>query len=146
VSTIKHPVKIKRRGKKLPDKKGVVVIERRNHPRFNLELPLDYLRINEKENYGGIVANASELGILVYLPEKMEMGTTLSTEIFYAHGLGLDSIKAIAKVVWADLPARKTWSEYRYGLQFQSIDKHNLSKLKNLFNEVGRTKNLKGKK
>jgi hypothetical protein len=136
---------MKRKGK-LPRKKGVVVIEQREQPRFNLELPLDYLRINEKENYGGIVANASELGVLVYLPEKMEMGTTLSTEIFYADGLKLDSIKAIAKVVWADMPARKTWGEYRYGLQFQSIDRQNLGKLKNLFKEVKKIKNLKGKK
>ena len=121
----------------------VSLSERRKHPRFNLELPLDYFQIDNKENYGGIVANASELGILVYLPEKMEIGTTLSTEIFYAKGLELDSIKAIGKVVWADLPARKTWGEHRYGLQFQSIDKQNLSKLKNLLKEVGKTKNQK---
>ncbi len=85
------------------------------------------------------------MGILVYLPEKMEVGTILSTEIFYAKGLELDSIKAIGKVVWADLAARKTWGEHRYGLQFQSIDKRNLSKLKNLLKEVGKAKNLIGK-
>ena len=127
----------------MPSKKGVVTIERRKHPRFNLELPLDYFRLEVKENYGGIVTNASELGILVYLPEKMEIGTTLSIEIFYAKGLELDSIKAIAKVVWADLAARKTWGEHRYGLQFQSIDKKNLHKLKNLFKEAGVVKKQK---
>jgi len=127
----------------MPSKKGVVTIERRKHPRFNLELPLDYFRLEVKENYGGIVTNASELGILVYLPEKMEIGTTLSIEIFYAKGLELDSIKAIAKVVWADLAARKTWGEHRYGLQFQSIDKKNLNKLKNLFKEAGVVKKQK---
>lgn len=135
--------KIKIKGKELRPKKGVVVIERRKLPRFNLELPLDYFRIENNGNYGGIVANASEMGILVYLPEKMEIGTALSTEIFYAKGLELDSIRAISKVVWADLPARKTWGEYRYGLQFQSIDKKNLSKLKNLFKEVGSSKKEK---
>ena len=145
MSALKRTTKMKRKGK-LPRKKGVVVIEKREQPRFNLELPLDYLRINKNENYGGIVGNASEIGVLVYLPEKMEMGTTLSTEIFYADGLKLDSIKAIAKVVWADLPARKTWGEYRYGLQFQSIDRQNIGKLKNLFREVKKIKNLKGKK
>jgi c-di-GMP-binding flagellar brake protein YcgR len=145
MSPTKHSKTIKRKGKKMPSKKGVVAIERRKHPRFNLELPLDYFRIDVKENYGGIVANASELGILVYLPEKMEMGTTLSIEIFYAKGLELDSITAIAKVVWADLAAKKTWGEHRYGLQFQSIDKRNLSKLKNLLKEVGKTKDLKRK-
>ena len=145
MSPVKHSKTIKRKGKKPPSKKGVVAIERRKHPRFNLELPLDYFRIDDKENYGGIVANASEMGILIYLPEKMEIGTTLKTEIFYAKGLELDSIKAIGKVVWTDLPARKTWGEHRYGLQFQSIDKRNLSKLKNLLKEVGRAKNLIGK-
>jgi c-di-GMP-binding flagellar brake protein YcgR len=129
----------------LPHKKGVVAIERRKHPRFNLELPLDYFRIEEKENYGGIVANASEFGILVYLPEKMEIGTTLRIEIFYARGVTLDTIKAVTKVVWADLPARKTWGERRYGLQFVSIDKQNLNKLKNLLKDVGKAKDVKGK-
>jgi len=145
VSPTKHPTTVKRKERRLSSKKGVVAIERRKHPRFNLELPLDYFRIEDKENYGGIVANASELGILVYLPEKMEIGTALSIEIFYAKGLELDTIKAITKVVWADLPARKTWGEYRYGLQFQSIDKRDLGKLKSLLTEVGRTKDVKRK-
>jgi len=143
VSPVKLSKTIKRKKEKSPSKKGVVAIERRKHPRFNLELPLDYFRIENKENYGGIVANASEMGILIYLPEKMEIGTLLSTEIFYAKGLELDSIRAVAKVVWADLPARKTWGEHRYGVQFQSIDKKNLSKLKNLFEEVGSAKKQK---
>jgi hypothetical protein len=143
VSPVKLSKTIKRKKEKSPSKKGVVAIERRKHPRFNLELPLDYFRIENKENYGGIVANASEMGVLIYLPEKMEIGTLLSTEIFYAKGLELDSIRAVAKVVWADLPARKTWGEHRYGVQFQSIDKKNLSKLKNLFEEVGSAKKQK---
>ena len=143
MSPVKLSKTIKRKKEKSPSKKGVVAIERRKHPRFNLELPLDYFRIENKENYGGIVANASEMGVLIYLPEKMEIGTLLSTEIFYAKGLELDSIRAVAKVVWADLPARKTWGEHRYGVQFQSIDKKNLSKLKNLFEEVGSAKKQK---
>ncbi len=143
MSPVKLSKTIKRKKEKSPSKKGVVAIERRKHPRFNLELPLDYFRIENKENYGGIVANASEMGILIYLPEKMEMGTILSTEIFYAKGLELDSIRAIVKVVWADLPARKTWGEHRYGVQFKSIDKKNLNKLKNLFEEVGSAKKQK---
>ncbi|MFB3885448.1 MAG: PilZ domain-containing protein [Thermodesulfobacteriota bacterium] len=131
---------IKAKGKKLLHKKGIVAIERRKHPRFNLELPLDYYRIEDKENYGGIVANASEMGILAYLPEKMELGTVLRTEIFYAKGLELDSIQATAKVVWTDLPARKTWGEHRYGLQIESVDRQNLKKLKDLFREVNSPK------
>jgi hypothetical protein len=133
--------KIAGRGKRaLPPKKGFVAIERRRQPRFCLELPLDYSQVNLKENYGGIVANASEMGILIYLPEKMEIGTTVSIEIFYARGLALDTIKAIGRLVWYDLAARKTWGEHRYGLRFESIDKQNFMKLKNLLKEVGKTR------
>ncbi|NWF93696.1 MAG: PilZ domain-containing protein [Syntrophaceae bacterium] len=125
---------------KLPFKKGIVAIERRQHPRLNLELPMDYVRVNSNENYGGIVANASEVGILVYLPEKVEMGTVLKIEIFYEKGAALDSIRAIARVVWYDLPARKRWGERRYGLRFKSIDKRNFDKLQKLLRERVKTK------
>ena len=53
---------------------GVLAIEKRKHPRFSVELPLDYSRVNGKETLGGMVANASEGGLLVYLPERIEMG------------------------------------------------------------------------
>jgi hypothetical protein len=45
------------------------------------------------------VANASEGGLLVYLPEVMKIGDLLKIEIFYASGLELNSVKAVAKVV-----------------------------------------------
>jgi len=44
-----------------------------------------------------MVANASEGGLLVYLPERMAMGAFLKIEIFYVKGLELDTIKAVAK-------------------------------------------------
>jgi c-di-GMP-binding flagellar brake protein YcgR len=115
-------------------KMGVLAIDRRKHPRFSVELPLDYCRVEGKETYGGIVANASEGGILVYLPERMEMGVVLKIEIFYVKGLELDTIKAIAKVVWSDLAVKASWGEYRYGLQFQYIDEKDFSRLMNLIN------------
>ena len=63
-------------------KMGVLAIEKRKHPRFSVELPLDYARVNGKETYGGMVANASEGGLLVYLPERIEIGSLLKIEIF----------------------------------------------------------------
>ncbi len=119
-------------------KLGVLAVDRRKHPRYSVELPLDYCRTEGKETYGGIVANASEGGILVYLPERMEMGAILKIEIFYVSGLELDTIKAIAKVVWSDLAAKASWGEYRYGLQFQHIDEKDFVRLMNLLKEIGK--------
>lgn len=116
---------------------GVLSIEKRKYPRFSVELPLNYSRTEGKEILGGMVANASEGGLLVYLPERMAMGAFLKIEIFYVKGLELDTIKAVAKVVWCDLAARDSWGEHRYGLQFQYIDEKDLSRLTTLLKEVG---------
>jgi c-di-GMP-binding flagellar brake protein YcgR len=119
-------------------KMGVLAIEKRKYPRFSVELPLDYSRVNGKETYGGMVANASEGGLLVYLPERIELGSLLKIEIFYVGGLELNTIKAVVKVVWADLAARESWGEHRYGLQFESIDEKDFNRLTTLIKEVGK--------
>ena len=124
-------------------KKGVLAIERRKHPRFFVELPLDYSRKGNKGDFGGIIQNASEEGVLVYLPEKLDLGELLKIEIYFAKGLELNTIQGIAKVVWTDLAARESWREHRYGLQFQSIQKGTLQRLKGLLKEVGETHKLK---
>jgi len=117
---------------------GVLSIEKRKYPRFSVELPLNYARAEGKDILGGMVANASEGGLLVYLPERIEIGGLLKIEIFYVRGLELDTIKAVAKVVWCDLGARESWGEHRYGLQFQYIEEKDFSRLTTLLKEVGK--------
>ena len=126
--------------KDLSSKKGIFVIERRRRPRYVVELPLDYSRITEKEDSQGIIANVNEGGILVYLPEKLQIGDLFKIKIFFAKELELNTIQAIAKVVWADLTARKSSGEYRYGLQLQSFYKGDLRKFKDLLREVDKTR------
>jgi c-di-GMP-binding flagellar brake protein YcgR len=118
-------------------KMGVLAVERRKHPRFSVELPLSYSRVNNKELFGGIVANASGGGVLVYLPERMEIGAVLKIEIFYLNGLELDAVKTIAKVVWSDLANRGSPGEHRYGLEFQYIDEKDYNRLLALLKEIG---------
>lgn len=119
-------------------KMGVLAIEKRKYPRFSVELPLDYSRVNGKGTLGGMVANASEGGLLVYLPERIELGAFLRIEIFYVKGLELDTIKAVARVVWSDMAARESWGEHRYGLQFENIDEKDFNRLSTLLKEVGK--------
>jgi len=121
----------------LQSKMGVLAVERRKHPRFSVELPLSYSRVNDKELFGGIVANASGGGILVYLPERMEIGAALKIEIFYLKGLELGTIETIAKVVWSDLANRGSLGEHRYGLEFQYIDEKDYNRLLALLKEIG---------
>jgi hypothetical protein len=120
------------------NKMGVLAIEKRKYPRFSVELPLDYSRVEGKGTYGGMVANASEGGLLVYLPERIEIGTLLKIELFYVRGLELDTIKAVVKVVWSDMAARESWGEHRYGLKFEYIDEKDFVRLTALLKEVGK--------
>ena len=147
MSPVKRPktTRKKTREKKTPSKKGVLAIDRRKHPRFTTELPLDYSRIDSGEDFGGIVANASKGGILVYLPERLEIGDRLKVEIFFAKESELNSIRGVVKVAWADLAADESWGEHRYGLQFQTIDKKHLDKLKILLKTAGEPLDVKKK-
>jgi hypothetical protein len=59
--------------------------------------------VESVERQGGVAANASKSGLLVYLPEAIFVGSLLKVEILFAKGSGLNSISATAKVVWSDL-------------------------------------------
>ena len=119
-------------------KEGVFLPERREHPRYILELPIDYSNLDGKERWG-IVADASEGGLLAYLPEVIEKGSVLKIEIFFRRGSELNTIKAMAKVVWSDSIDKKIWGEYKYGLAFQAFHKESLDKLINLLKDTGET-------
>ena len=95
--------------------------------------------MGREETHRGSAVNASEGGLLVYLPEAMEIGAVLKIGILFVKGFEQNVIQGIAKVVWSDLAAQKAWGEYRYGLKFQSFQEGDLQKLKTLLKEVGKT-------
>ena len=131
--------RIKQPSTRLRPARGFLLVEKRKHPRYRIELPFDYSVASRKAtDHWGFAADASEGGLLVYLPEKVEVGAILKIEMYYAKDLPLKKIKATAKVAWSDLAARESFCEYRYGLQLRSIGKGDLHKLKILLREVGK--------
>jgi c-di-GMP-binding flagellar brake protein YcgR len=118
-------------------REGIFLVERRSHPRISIELPFDYSLFEKGEDHRGILADASEGGLLVYLLEKIDVGSLLKIEILFSRGTELVTVEAIVKVVWSDLASRESWAEYRYGLQFLSFYRGDINKLKVLLKEVG---------
>jgi len=147
MSPRKHAATVRRKAKrsKRESKEGIFIVERRKDPRVTLELPMDY-SIESVDRYGGVAANASKGGLLVYLPEAIVVGTSLKIEILFAKGSELNSIRAIARVVWSDLAPKEIWGEYRYGLEFESFQEGDLQKLKRLLKEVGETRSRQREK
>ena len=115
---------------------GVLALEKRSQPRFNIELALDYAPIDESENLPGTVVNANEGGILVYLPERLAIGDLFKIRIFFPTELEFETIQAIAKVVWADCTTRNSSGDCRYGLELQSFLKGDLEKFRRLLKKV----------
>ena len=57
---------------------GIVNIERRIYPRFSVNLPIEYYRIDSSISHTGRGLNISEGGLLIYFPEEMDLSQYLS--------------------------------------------------------------------
>lgn len=110
---------------------GIVNIERRRYPRFSIDLPIEYYPNHSLVSHTGRAINASEAGLLVYLPEKMEIGQRLWMKLFFYSGFDLNTIQMLAEVVWVDIHLEEGWGDYRSGLKFIDISPEDLYRLKN---------------
>jgi len=114
-----------------------VTSEKRKHPRFSVDLPIKYGRTNLFFKYARAV-NASQGGLLLRLPEEMEVGQHLALKLFFPSQSELNTIKASVRVVWTDLHMRKDWSwDYQTGVRFVDICTEDMAVLKNFLIDIG---------
>ena len=138
MSTREYVTNVRRKRGKAQSREGIFIVERRKHPRFRVDLPLGYC-VENVERHGGVAANASKSGLLVYLPEAIFVGSLLKVEILFAKASGLNSISATAKVVWSDLAPEEESGAYRYGLKFESFQEGDSRKLRKLLIQLDGT-------
>lgn len=117
-------------GKEAKPHYGIVNFERRKFPRFTIDLPIEYHHEGSESPYSGRALNASEGGLLIYLPEKVDMGEVLKLKLFFTLGQDLNMIEATAQVAWIDIHLGEDWGDYRSGLKFLDISSEDLQKLK----------------
>jgi c-di-GMP-binding flagellar brake protein YcgR len=108
---------------------GILDLERRKYPRFKINLPLDYYRVDTPTSQSGRTENASEGGLEIYFPEKMGIGERLKLRLFFSSSReDLRAVEVLAEVVWIDILAGD--GEYRSGVKFVDISQDDLQKLK----------------
>ena len=117
---------------------GIVNLERRKYPRFSINLPVEYHRIDSSVNRGGRALNASEGGLLVYFPEPMEIGQHLNLKLFFSLESGLGTVEVLAEVVWVDMHLNEGWGDYRSGVRFLDISPEDVKKLRSLLTALSR--------
>jgi len=101
--------------------------ERRSHPRFFVDLPLEYRDMDGSCLRGGIVVNVSEGGLLIETVRDIPVGKELSITVLFPKRFELANFKVVAKIVrkepyWKeDLKGDSYWEGYQYGLEFIQI-------------------------
>ena len=110
---------------------GTVNFERRGYPRFNVDLPMEYYRIDSPISHTGRGLNVSEGGLLIYFREQMDVSQNFRLKLFLSLGSDLNTIEALAEVVWMDIHLGETWGDYRCGVRFIDISPEDMTKLKN---------------
>jgi len=109
---------------------GIVNFERRRYPRFSVDLPIEYYRIDSSISHIGPGLNVSEGGLLIYFPEEMDVSQYLRLKLFLPLGSELNAIEVLAEVVWMDIHLGKG-GDYRCGVNFIDISPEDRRKLKN---------------
>lgn len=119
---------------KLKPRTGVAKIEERQHPRFLLNLPVEYYRVNSDVNQAGYTVNASESGLMLNLPEKLEVGQLLKIKLFFSFGPDINSIEILSQVVWADHSGGE--EGYRSRVKFIKVSAEDLNRLVNFLQKL----------
>ncbi len=115
---------------------GVVNFERRKYPRFNVDLPLEYSRIDSPVSHTGRGLDIGEGGLLIYFPEQMDVSQYLRLKLFLSLGSELITIEMLAEVVWMDMHLDKDWGDYRCGVRFIDISLEDMAKLKTFLSSL----------
>jgi c-di-GMP-binding flagellar brake protein YcgR len=107
-------------------------LERRKHPRFNVDLPVKYNSRSKLFSKYGRAVNASEGGLLVRLPEEMAVGQRIALRLFYHSRSELNIIAPSVEVVWTGIHLKNdfTW-DYRTGVRFVDVPPKDMMKLRN---------------
>jgi hypothetical protein len=102
------------------DKAEPIHLERRTHPRFQLELPVEYRRAKDSKIRPGHTVNFSEDGLMVSVSGQVEIGEQLEIKIYFSSDSSLITIEANVKVAWVDMEAKED-GHYRFGVSFMNI-------------------------
>jgi hypothetical protein len=114
---------------------GMVNFERRRHPRFSVDLPVEYRKIAHPKSHPAHSGNLSEGGILLYISDTIEIGQGLNLKLFFTSGTALTSVNAHVQTVWKDIRIENK-GPYRIGVKIVDISSEDLISLKGFLNDL----------
>ena len=109
---------------------GIANLERRRHPRFRVDFPIEYYQINSRNSFNGRVLNASEGGLMVYLPERLQVDRYVITKLFFIFDRHLNTAEIFARVAWREIHLGED-ANFRAGLRIVGISPGDMNKWQN---------------
>jgi len=109
--------------------------EKRNHPRFVIDLPVEYREMGDSCLRGGIVVDVSGGGLLLETVRDIPVGTELNVTVLFPKGYELADFEVVTKIVRKkphskeDSKGNPYWEGFQYGLKFIQILEENRWKL-----------------
>ena len=101
--------------------------ERRNRPRFIIDLPFNYLDMNGSCLREATLVSARDGTFLIETGRDIPVGVELSISVLFPKGYELANFKVMAKTVWrrscwkGDWKGNRYQEGYQYGLEFIKI-------------------------
>jgi hypothetical protein len=111
------------------------LLDKRSHPRVLMDLPLEYQILDAPYAHGGVVANASEAGLLILSIKSMPVGTKLNIAVLFPKEFQLSNFEVSAEIIWKEIHWKEDWEGYKYGLKYIRILDEDQWKLKDLLIE-----------
>ncbi len=121
---------------KTKEAKPSIKFEMRRHPRFPLDLPLEYWSVNSPIGHRGQAINASEGGLMVYLSQKVETGQHLKIIVFIGSGSNSETIEILVQAVWIEIGLSMATEDYRAGVKIIGMTTKNQLKWNDLIGSL----------
>jgi c-di-GMP-binding flagellar brake protein YcgR len=105
----------------------------RKHPRALLNLPVEYYATNPKAPRLGHTSDLSPDGVLLNIPEKLDIGQSIKLAIFVYLDKTVETIEVNSQVVW--VAGREKDGSFRSGVKFTDLSANDRHKLEKFFEE-----------
>ena len=85
--------------------------------------------MNSSKTLPGHTVNVSEDGLMVSLPEQIDIGENLDMRLYFSWGADLNIIRTIVQVIWVTNEEKKD-GYYQCGVNFIDISPEDMDRLK----------------
>ncbi len=103
----------------------------RKNTRVLLNLPIEYYAPNSEITRPGHTYNVSPDGVMLNIPERLNIGQMINLAIFFSWGASMEAVKVHSQVVWVS--EEEMDGSYRSGVRFVDLSEKDKGKLEKFF-------------